>query len=262
MPFLMPTRTEAMVFFEQQIDLERTLAYIEARRARGDEINLFQIILAGLVRIFAARPQIHRFVAGRRLYQRRTIELSFSVKKAFSDEAKLTTVKVAFEPSDTLDDVARRVREAVGVGKGEPSTVSEKEMSVISRLPRFAVRGAMTAQRVLDYFNLLPSTMIANDPMYASMFVANLGSIGLDAAFHHLYEYGTIPLFAAIGRVHRAPVVTGDDQVQVRSVVDVRYTFDERITDGLYCARSLELLRGWIEDPTTLERPLDPADVE
>ncbi|MFW6067157.1 MAG: 2-oxo acid dehydrogenase subunit E2 [Myxococcota bacterium] len=261
MPHLMPTRSESVVFFEQQIDLSRTLPYLEERRARGEAITLFHVVLAGLVRVLATRPQLHRFVVGRRLYQRHTIELSFAVKKQFTEEARLTTVKVAFASTDTLDDVVRRVLEGVGTGKGDRDTTSEREMSVVTRLPRFAVRGLMAAQRALDYFNLLPASMVKNDPLYASMFVANLGSIGLDAAFHHLYEYGTVPLFAAIGRVHRAPVVTEGERLEAREVCRMRYTFDERIADGYYAARSLELLKGWVENPASLEEPphLDDA---
>lgn len=260
MPFLMPSRTESLVYFEQQIDVTETLRYLERRRAQGAPVNLFQVMMAGLVRVLAMRPQLHRFVVGRRVYRRRTIELSFAVKKQFTDQARLTTVKVAFDPDDSLDDAARRVREAVSEGKGDSDTSSEKEMGFFTKLPRFALRMVMGLQRTLDYFNLVPTSMMRDDPMYASMFVANLGSIGLDAAFHHLYEYGTIPLFAAIGRIHKAPMVMADGTLQVREVVTVRYTFDERIADGLYCARALDLYKRWIENPTELEKPMELTD--
>jgi len=192
-------------------------------------------------------------VVGRRLYQRKDIELSFAVKKQYADGAKLTMVKQRFEPADGLRDVAGRVQEVVTVGKGEAETSSEKEMRAVSRAPRSVTRTLMWAQRTLDYFNLLPAGMIRNDPLYASMVVANLGSVGLHAAYHHLYEYGTVPLFAAIGAVHRAPVVDESGELAGRRVVDVRYTFDERITDGWYAARSLERFKGYVEDPARLE---------
>jgi hypothetical protein len=256
-PHLMPSRNGAVVFFEQHVDLTETLAYL----ARGpSELNLFQVVLAGLARTLALRPQMHRFVVGRRIYQRRSIELSFAVKKELSDEGKLTVVKVAFDPDDTLDRAAERIRAVVRTGKGPETTASEREMSVVTRLPRFALRTVMGLQRTLDYFNLLPSAMITNDPMYASMFVANLGSIGLDAAFHHLYEYGTVPVFATVGRVRRAPVATDADEVAVRDVMTVRFSFDERIADGMYAARSLDLFRQFVENPSLLEQPPPPLD--
>ena len=78
--------------------------------------------------------------------------------------------------------------------------------------------------------------MIDTDPLYTSAFVANLGSIGIDAAYHHLYEHGNCPLFVTIGQVR-------DGQLTIR------YTFDERVEDGLYCAKSLQVLAQRIEDP-------------
>lgn len=247
-PFLMPTRNEAVVYSEQRVDVTHTLAFLEEH----PDVTLFQVVLASVVRTFAERSELNRFVVGNRIYQRKKIEVSFAVKKAYSDAGKLTTVKVGFEPTDRLPEVARRVDEAVSVGKGERDTSSEKEMNVLTRLPRPLLGRLIRVQRVLDELNLVPAAMLRDDPMYASIFVANLGSIGLDAVYHHLYEYGTIPFFACIGRVKKAPVVDAEGELAVRDVLDVRFTFDERITDGWYCARSLDLFREWVEAPEQL----------
>ena len=107
----------------------------------------------------------------------------------------------------------------------------------------------MWVQRLLDGWNLLPSAMIKPDPLYSSVFLANLGSIGLEAPFHHLYEYGTTPLFAVIGRIHKEQWIDDDGAVDVRDTVIIRWTFDERICDGLYCARSLDLMKGFLAAP-------------
>ena len=83
---------------------------------------------------------------------------------------------------------------------------------------------------------------------HASVFVANLGSVGLDAAWHHLYEYGNCPIFATLGRIQKLPIVVGDEVV-ARRAVRIRYTYDERIEDGLYAGRALMKLQERIEDP-------------
>jgi pyruvate/2-oxoglutarate dehydrogenase complex dihydrolipoamide acyltransferase (E2) component len=100
--------------------------------------------------------------------------------------------------------------------------------------------------------------MVREDPLYASVFLANLGSIGLEAPFHHLYEYGTVPLFAVIGRISKEPIVDADGALAVGQVVHLRYTLDERIADGFYCARSLELLRELLEHPERLAHLASP----
>jgi hypothetical protein len=106
--------------------------------------------------------------------------------------------------------------------------------------------------RRLDAWGLLPASFSADDPLYASAFVANLGSVGLDAAYHHLYEYGTIPIFVTLGRLHRAPLVRADGSLGIREVFTLRYTYDERIEDGFYAARALERLQALLETPAQL----------
>ena len=91
-----------------------------------------------------------------------------------------------------------------------------------------------------------------NDPMYASIFVANLGSIKLKAPWHHLSEYGTTPLFGVIGKVEKVPFVTESGELGVREEVLIRWSFDERITDGLYCAKALDLFEKNILNPENL----------
>ena len=225
------------------------------RNALHQAYSLFQVILCATVRTLALRPRLNQFVVGRRVYLRNAIELSFVVKKAFTDEGGMTMVKVAFDGDDTLERAARRVDEAIGVGRDEQPTSSEQEMSLVTRLPRFLVRFLVWGQRALDYFNLLPAGLIRPDPLYTSAVLANVGSLGIDSAYHHLYEHGTASLFAVIGRVQKTPLVNERGEVSVRDAVSIKFSFDERVADGFYCARSLELFRAFIEDPEILERP-------
>lgn len=253
LPFLMPTRNESAVYFEQRIDITKALALLRVLNQQSPtKYTVFHIFLCATVRTLAARPHLNRFVVGQRLYQRKHIELSFAVKKEFRDEASLSTVKIRFEPNDSIHTVAERVAFAASQGRGASETASDKEVAILARLPRFLIRLLMRAQRFLDAFNLLPRFMIEHDPMYASLFTANLGSLGLDAAFHHLYEYGTVSIFAAVGTVGKMPVVLDDGTLVVRDILTVRYTLDERIADGFYCARSLAYLKDLIESPEKL----------
>ncbi len=258
MPYLMRGRNEAVVYLDQQIDVAGTLAWLERindQRAAEAKITFYHVVLASLVRTLSTRERLNRFIVGGTVYQRRGITISFAVKKRFADAGKLTTVKVSFEATDTIEDVARRVSDAIGTGRGSAATTSEKEMVVVSALPGVLLRALMAIQRWADAWNLLPASMIEPDPLYASAFVANLGSIGLHAPFHHLFEYGTVPIFLTIGRIHKAPVVLADDSLGVGQVVHVKYSFDERIADGFYCARSLDIFAGLVASPDALTAP-------
>jgi hypothetical protein len=259
MPHVMPTRNGSAVYYEHVLDLTHTLPWLQVQAAQGRKVTLFHLVLASFVRVMATRPQMHRFVVGRRMYQRKHIEVAFAVKKAMRDDATMTAVKIRFQPTDDLDAIIRRVDEAIGTGRGTVPTQSEKEMHWTAWLPSPVLAAILWLQRLLDACNLLPAAMIDGDPLYASGFLANMGSIGLPAVWHHLYEYGTVPLFGAIGKVEKAALVLDDGTLAVRETMRIRWTFDERTTDGLYCTRSLDILKAGIENPETWS--LQPAQV-
>jgi hypothetical protein len=246
LPFILRGRNEAAVYFEQVIDVSGTLAFLEDHQARtGKKATLFQLILTAMVRTFVERPELNRFVVGGRLRQRERVEFSFAIKRAMRDDAGLTTTKVAFDPMDDLDRIGEKMAAPIRDGKSGKKNTSDVEMDWFTRLPGFVLRFVMFAQRCLDAVNLLPAGMIRTDPLYTSMFFANLGSVGLDSAYHHLFEYGTCPLFATVGKVKKAVIVGEDGTPVVRDVVSLKYSFDERIVDGLYCARSLDIFPTW-----------------
>lgn len=253
LPSLMPSRNGSIVYYEQQLDLSRTLPWLEGRQP---SITLYELAIAGLVRVWSERPQINRFTAGGRLYQRNEIAFSISVKKSLDENAPLTAIKAVFDPNDSIDDTCKKVEALIETGRDKKrETDSEKEMRVVTKLPVWLMRWLVRLQRIADWFGLLPRFMTRNDPLYASAYVVNLGSVGLDAAYHHLYEYGNIPFFIVLGRVKKAPVVDENGELVVHDVVHIRYSFDERITDGFYTSTALERFREYIEDPTLLEAP-------
>ena len=257
MPFLMPARGGAFVLFEQQIPtapLTSLLDELNAGRPPERRVTLFHCVLHAIGIALTEFPRLNRFVAGSRLYDRRGIWLAFSAKQRLERDAPIFTTKIAFDPTEPLLAMVDRVHAALGEGRSGRETATEREIKGFLRLPAPLLRLAIRAQRWLDAWGLVPARMIEGDPLYASVFVANLGSVGLDAAYHHLYEYGTIPIFVTMGRVHRAPVVLPDGSVTSHEVFTLRYSYDERIEDGFYAARALERLAACLADPAAIAR--------
>jgi pyruvate/2-oxoglutarate dehydrogenase complex dihydrolipoamide acyltransferase (E2) component len=94
--------------------------------------------------------------------------------------------------------------------------------------------------------------MIDNDPLFATAFVANLGSVGIAGAYHHLYEYGTIPIFVVVGAYRNVAIGEDDGRLAVRRVSTLKYTYDERVEDGFYCARAVSRMKELLERPEQL----------
>ena len=188
---------------------------------------------------------MNRFTAGGRLWQRDEAWITFSAKQAIEDGARMMTVKRQFPEDETFDEMVDGVLHRLkGRRRGE-ETSSDKEMKLaLDLLPPFAIRAVLWVLKKVNDLGLLPKKMIDDDPLYTSMFVANLGSLGMDAGYHHLWEYGTCPLFSMMGRIHER-----HDGVKV---MVCRYTYDERIEDGLYAGITLASIKEYMENPEKL----------
>jgi len=259
-PYLMRTRAESVIYYSQRLKLSHTLSWLEkANAGRAQKISLFHVVLAASVRTLALRPDANRFVSGRRIYQRRTIDLSFVIKRELSEEAAETTVKITFDPRSTITEVSGQIASVVQATKAGSTSRDEGTADLVAKLPRSGIRLVVWALRTLDYFRLLPASFIKGDALYASVFVANLGSIGLDAVFHHMYEWGNAVFFIVVGKRKKEPVVNDRGELEVQEIMDMNISLDERITDGVNYAKTIGLLTELIEKPELLETP--PADL-
>ena len=195
-------------------------------------------------------PGMNRFVSGGRLYQRNHVSISFVIKQALSTDAPLMTVKLDFpDKNEPFDLFVKRLVEIIAEARAGAVSSIDREMETFLRLPHVLRRFGVWCCRTLDRFNLLPARMIKNDPMYTSIFVANLGSLGLEHVLHHLYEYGTCSFFAVLGKDALRPVVGPGGQVEARRRFQVCWTLDERINDAFYSLTGLRFLERILDDP-------------
>jgi hypothetical protein len=263
MPYLMRRRNESAVYFANDIDVENAIKYIKRRNAELGEnkFSLFGLVLAAAARTLALKPRLNRFVHRRGIYDRNEIAFSFIVKKRLTEEAAESNAKIIFEPEDTIDVVMDRFNAAVESARGNEPAPDDKEIHFLKRIP-----GGMALFtflfRLLDRLNLAPKRLIDNDPFYASGFFANLGSIGLETPYHHLYEWGTVSFFMVLGRMTQRDVPRQGGGVSRRHFINFKITLDERIADGIYFAHASSLFSRFIAHPELLEEPTNFTMVE
>lgn len=247
MPFISPRRNDSLVYFKQEVDVESALAFVERRneaRSPAARLTLFHVILAAIARLLDERPRLNRFTAGGRVWQRDGIWITFSAKMRFEENAPVLTLKRHIDPKRSLEEMVDGLLDSLGRGRSGEKTTADSEVDLLLKLPSPITRFLMRLADWADAWGLLPRAMIDSDPMFCSVFVANLGSLGLDAGYHHLWEHGNCPLFCVIGRI-----VNGPDG---RRRVTLKWSYDERIEDGLTCARALDRLSELIQQPEQL----------
>ena len=248
MPIIMPTKAESIVFFDAEVNATKLEAFLHAR----PELTMTHMLVAAAARTMHQSPRINRFVAGGRLYQRCGVWVTFSMKRQKSQaEAKIATVKLEIPEDQTLDRVRAQVDGSIKVERSEEETYLDKELSLFLRLPHVVLQLAQRAMSWANAHHFLPASFLKNDSLFTSVVLANLGSLGMRAGYHHLYEWGNCPLFVMVGKVEPRPAVDEQGELCVRRILPMRFTFDERIEDGLSAKLALG---GWVamlEDPET-----------
>lgn len=249
MPYVSPRRNDSVFHLAQEIDIEAAIEFLEKKnreRPPDRPMTLFHLCLRSGSQALYLRPGVNRFVKGGKLWQRDGEWITFSAKVRIEDGAPLVTIKRKFEPTtESLDEMVDGIYGLIRPARAGRKSTSDKEMSLLLRLPGFVIRGLLRLLRFADHFGAVPRGMIDADPLYTSCFVANLGSVGHDAGFHHLWEHGTCSLFGVIGKVRR-----GEGG---RRVMTLCWTYDERIEDGLYSYITIAGIKDRIEHPELLE---------
>ncbi|NTW85729.1 MAG: hypothetical protein HGB30_06150 [Holophagaceae bacterium] len=258
MPYLMRGRNESCVYQETVFRVAATQDWLkDYNRAHPIRATLFHLVAYATALAMQERPRLNRFVSGGRHYQRREVSLAFVVKTAFRDEAAGATVKVLAPRGESFSEWSGRLAALVDQARTTRRSV-DQEVNLIMELPGFLIRGLVSLARGLDHWNLYPAFMIRNDPMYSTVFLANLGSVGVSDVYHHLFEYGTTSIFGAVS-APRPTLFPREDQGVVESGLTVRWTFDERIDDAFSCAGGLDIIRKVTEDPAQWLGPPEGA---
>lgn len=254
LPYILGPATESWILWEEIIKIQPALDFIDKWNEEHPpelKLTLHSLLLRACAKAYPLNPRMNRFLAGNEYYQRDGIHISFSAKKEFSESAGLLIFKRRFEPHETIEEMLLALREMINRDRKATNSDQEKETSSLLRLPRPLLELGMVGVRALDYFNLLPHSFIEHNPLFAGMFISNLGSLGMNSGWHHLYKFGNVSLFGVMGSPYEAPVVE-NGHVVAKKVCSLKWTFDERIEDGLNAGRAAGTVTRFLEAPETL----------
>lgn len=256
-PFIMPTRNDACNQYEESFevsDVDRRLRKLRVDGYKG--IGILHFIIAAYIRGVSMLPGMNRFIVGRRIYARDNIEVVMTVKRSLAIDATETTIKVVFEPTDTIFDVYRKMSEKIDEIKTvEGNNNTEDVAEAMSKAPRFLLRFALTILRIMDYFGWLPQSLLDASPFHGSMIITDLGSLRIGPIYHHIYNFGTLPVFISFGAKRHAYELDRHGNMVDRKYVDCKFVMDERTVDGHYYAQFLQAFRYICQHPEIVETP-------
>lgn len=256
-PFIMPTRNDACNQYEESFEVSDVDRRLRKLRVDGNKgIGILHFIIAAYIRGVSMLPGMNRFVVGRRIYARDNIEVVTTVKRSLAIDATETTIKVVFEPTDTIFDVYRKMSEKIDEIKTvEGNNNTEDVAEAMCKAPRFLLRFALTILRIMDYFGWLPQSLLDASPFHGSMIITDLGSLRIGPIYHHIYNFGTLPVFISFGAKRHAYELDRHGNMVDRKYVDCKFVMDERTVDGHYYAQFLQAFRYICQHPEIVETP-------
>ena len=252
-PNVMLDRSDAQVYFKQDIILKDMDAYIDKKAEEGIKLSYMNIIYAALVRILAERPYLNRFAMNGSLFARNKIFVSLAIKKNFSDEGQETTIKLPFDGTENIFEIKEKLDSAIEKNKDNSNSNNTDALAkALSLVPNGAIRVAIKLLSFLDRHGAMPKAVISASPFHTSVFLTNVGSLGIDSIYHHLYNFGTTSMFFAMGKKKKS-YVYDDDEIHEEKCITIAFVGDERICDGYYYATSFKLLSKYLKKPELLE---------
>jgi len=256
-PYVMRKRNDSMITLNESITMTKTLKFISDRRDENDRklYNYFEIMIAAAMKTFEEFPHMNRFIMGKHYYQRNELSCAFVIKTKFSVEDPERNVIIRVKPGDSLSEISQNIRKSVEFGKNADENDQDKAMKILFSLPTWAVNLVTGAIMKMDEWGILPLSMTDLDALHVSVFMANLGSIGMNTApAHHLFEWGNCSLFITSSRIKKDQVIDRLGNVSIQDVMQVCFSIDERISEGFYYARVVKRFKQLVENPHLLEK--------
>ena len=265
MPIMMPSRADNEAFIQELIDMSAIEDYLEKKNALSPEYKytFFHVILAALARTIEMRPRMNRFIIGNRYFDRNHISFSFIVKKAFSDNADESVMILKYDPTSekpAIDMIHDKICDFVySVRTSNHTDGTTDILDTLAKTPMWMRKLIIALLRALDNNGKMPKDLAEEDPYNSTVFISNLGSIKLNAGYHHLSNWSTNSVFVVVGEKHMQPFYSEDGSATVKPALNLGLTLDERIADGYYYSKTVRLLKKFLAEPELLDIPSKEA---
>lgn len=252
---LKPNRCDSDVFINQKMDVTKLVEYVDKKKKEGKDITYFHTFLTAIGKTIYNRPKLNRFIANRHVFEHNNITISFVAKISFDDRSEEIMVMVPIEEKDNIDTISKKVKDKVDSIRQKRATKegANNAIDVIGKLPNIVRVPLMGLFKWMDKNDLLPQSLIKDNLYYSSIIVSNLGAIKCGAIYHNLTNFGTCSSLATMGEIRKEEIINDKGKKEIRSICEFGINLDERIADGYYFAKSVQLLQYIFDNPELLE---------
>ena len=256
---LLKSRCDNEVYANYTIDVTELVDYVKSynKKNKDKRLTYFHVFNTAIAKTIYNRPYLNRFVVNGKFYERNEVLISFVAKTEFSDSAQEVMQVIPVKENDNVFTLRDKISGSVEHSRSnslDSTSGTDDLVETIGHLPKFLRSPIVGIFKFADRHDLLPLSMTKEILYYSTVLVSNLGSIGSkDAIYHHLSTFGTNSILITMGKIYKQEIINDDDTKEIRSFCDFGVTMDERIADGFYIIKSVQLLDYIINHPKLLE---------
>ncbi len=260
-PFIMVNRNGSCNLVKDSFECTKVEKYVKEKQAEGmTNITIMHVMIAAYIRCVSQRPGLNRFIRGQRVWTRKNVEVALTIKQEMSLDSPDTCVKITLPKDATTKDVYEALnKEIVDYREGNGGDF-ESIVKILASIPRLLLKFLVHFLKTLDYFNLLPKILLKISPFHCSYYITSMGSLGIPPIYHHLYDFGTCPVFCAFGTKRREYEIDAEGTVKKKNYIDFTYVLDERICDGYYYASALRMIKNIFKNPWQLDEKVEVVE--
>ncbi len=249
-PLIFPKRTDSEVSMTRDFDVTKLCKYVDDVNKEGKlefKMTYFHALMSCIGIAIYNRPALNRFIKDKCLYQRKDIIFSFIAKNKLSDAGEEKIVFLRLKDNENAKELSKRMAVDVFKAKSENTGGFDDTLKILTSLPKWILSLIVKFVMFLDKKGKNFKSLTEGDTNYSTVIFSNLGSIKSQSCYHHLSEYGTNSIVVTIGTIK---------ENKGKKTVDITFTIDERISDGFYFAKSVNLIDYIINNPDLLDKPL------
>lgn len=248
-------RCQSEVYINYPVDVTNLVKYMEKiNKKDGVHVTYFHAFATALAKVVYNRPYLNRFIVNGYFYDRNEVSISYVAKAKFDDDSEELMQVLKIGEKDNLFTVSDHISNRVKETRSSKSSGTDNLVDRVGKMPKILRNIIVGIFKFLDRHDLLPLSMTREIVYYSSILMSNIGSIGCkEAIYHNLTDFGTNSGLVTIGRIYKKEVIDDDGTKRIGDFCDFGITLDERIADGFYMIKSVQLLDYILNNPKLLE---------
>lgn len=242
---------ESRLHARMAVDATAVLAYCREQTQRaGVRVTPGVVVGVAFQRAVEQVPAFHTRVVFGRIVPFERYDVAFAVDIDQGDD--LAPTKVSDVDRMSVVEVARALDAGAARLRASDDQAHATATGIAHAVPWWAMRPVLATASLLNGGIGVRAFGQPAHPL-GSLFVTNIGSLGLDEAYVAPLPFARVPLYVCVGAVGDAPMAV-DGEVVVRPQMVMTATADHRLVDGAHAAALATLVRTALADPATLER--------